>query len=64
MAGIPQKCDFLTYNIQSFVRIVKLSGNIILLDQVDIGKFLDFILPCVITNCLVLLRNFVKRLVE
>ena len=44
MAGIPQKCDFLTYNIQSFVRIVKLSGNIILLDQVDIGKFLDFIL--------------------
>ena len=44
MTGIPQKRDFLTYNIQSFVRIVKLSGNIILLDQVDIEKFLDFIL--------------------
>ena len=37
-------------NIQIFVRIVKVPGHIILLDQVDIEKFLDFIL------CQVLLK--------
>ena len=71
MTELPQKCDFLTWSIENFVRKVKqfvrkyyITWLIDLANKLyDVEKILDSIL-CIIKNCLVLLRNFVNKPVE
>ena len=68
---IPQKRDFLSCSILNFVRKVKqfarkyITGLTELANKLyDIEKSWFHFMPCVIKNCLVLLRNLVNKPVE
>ena len=72
MVEIPKEHDFLTWSIQNFVRKVEqFVRNTILFDELTWLKsyttqentWLRF-MPFFIENCLVLLRNFVIKLVQ
>ena len=72
MVEIPKEHDFLTWSIQNFVRKVEqFVRNTILFDELTWLKsyttqentWLRF-MPFFIKNCLVLLRNFVIKLVQ
>ena len=73
VAEIQQKRDFLTWVIQNFGRKVKQFGRkyyitwlIYLANKLYNVKKISWFhfMPCIMKNCLVLLRNFVKKSVE